>query len=86
MAHILKIVYISYLVCQLPHNAGISGQNGRAAGILIRLYALGRVSKGKLPPQASHRTVREPLDSYGSYHSVKHVANPSAQNILAIYA
>jgi len=26
----------------------------------------GRVGKGEFHPQTSHRTVREPLDSYGS--------------------
>jgi len=29
----------------------------------------GRVGKGEFHPQTSHRTVREPLDSYGSSNS-----------------
>ncbi len=29
-----------------------------------------RVGKGEFHPQTSHRTVREPLDSYGSYYAV----------------
>ena len=40
----------------------------------------GRVSKRELPPQASHRTVRESLDSYGSYHSVMHRLNSNEQS------
>ncbi len=32
----------------------------------------GRVGKG-ISAQASHRTVREALTSYGSYHITKHV-------------
>ncbi len=29
-----------------------------------------RVGKGESHPFTSHRTVREPLNSYGSYHAV----------------
>jgi hypothetical protein len=32
----------------------------------ILTLKFGRVGKGEFHPQTSHRTVREPLDSYGS--------------------
>ena len=37
---------------------------------LDKTPAASRVGKGEFHPQTSHRTVREPLDSYGSYYAV----------------
>ena len=74
----IKPLLLLFLVCITASR--VLAQANTAENIILKgividkenSKALGRVGKG-ISAQASHRTVREALTSYGSYYTIKRV-------------